>query len=96
LAAFHDLIPWFADFANYLASDVVPPNLSFHQRKKFMHDVRKLFWDEPYLYRSCADGIIRRCVPEVEMLRVLEACHSSPVGGHHGGIRIAHKILQCG
>ena len=96
LVASHDLIPWFADFANYLASDIVPSYLSFHQRKKFMHDVKKFFWDEPYLYRSCADGIIRPCVPEVEILSVLEACHSSPVGGHHSGIRTAHKILQCG
>ena len=30
------------------------------------------------------------------MLSVLEACHSSPVGGHHSGVRTAHKILQCG
>ena len=30
------------------------------------------------------------------MLSVLEACHSSPVGGHHSGIRNAHKTLQCG
>ena len=30
------------------------------------------------------------------MLSVLEACHSSHVGGHHSGIRAAHKILQCG
>ena len=30
------------------------------------------------------------------MLSVLEAYHSSPVGGRHSGIRIAHKILQCG
>lgn len=41
LAASHDLIPWFADFGNYLASDLVPLDLSFHQRKKFMHDVKK-------------------------------------------------------
>ena len=32
LAASQDLIPWFADFANYLASDIVPSNLSFHQK----------------------------------------------------------------
>ncbi|XP_069145999.1 uncharacterized protein [Solanum lycopersicum] len=44
---------------------------------------------------SCADGLIRRYVPEVEMLSVLEACHSSPNGGHHNGIRTAYKILQC-
>ena len=47
------------------------------------------------MYRSCADGLIRRCVPEVEMLSVLEACHSSPIGGHHSAIRTTHEILQC-
>ena len=61
-----------------------------------MYDVKKFFWNEAYLYRSCADGLIRRCVPEVVMLSVLEECHSSPVGGHHSGIRTAHKILKCG
>ena len=61
-----------------------------------MHDVKNFFWDEPYLYRSCDDGLIRHCVPEVEMLSVFEACHSSPVDGYHSGIRTAHKILQWG
>ena len=59
-----------------------------------MQDMKKFFWDEPYLYRSCDDGLIRHCVPEVEMLSVLEACHSSPVGGHHSGIRTAHKFCN--
>ena len=39
LATSHDLIPWFADFANYLANDIVPSDLPFHKRKKFMHVV---------------------------------------------------------
>ena len=60
LAASQNLIPWFADFTNYLASDIVPSDLSFHQRKKFMHDVKKFFWDEPYLYRSFDDGLIHQ------------------------------------
>ena len=81
---------------NYLASDIIPSDLSFHQRKKFMYDVMKFFIDESYLYRSCGDGLIRRCVPECEMLSVLEACHSSAVGGHLSGNGTAHKILQCG
>ena len=58
-----------------------------------MHNVKKLFWDEIYLYRSFGDGLIQCCVPEVKILSVLEACHSSPIGGHHSGIRAAHKIL---
>ena len=81
LAASQDLIPWFTDFANYLASDIVPPDLSFHQMKKFIHDVKNFFWDEPYLYRSCANGLIRHCVPEVEMFSGLEAWHSSLIVG---------------
>ena len=85
-----------ADFANYLDRDIIPPDLSFHQRKSFMYNVKKFFLDDLYLYRICGDGLIRRCLPEVEMLSVLEACHSSAVGGHHSGIRTAHKILQCG
>ena len=45
LAASQDLNPWFADFANYWASDIVPPDLSIHQRKKFIHDVKKFFYE---------------------------------------------------
>ena len=83
LFASHELIPFFAHFANYLESDLVLSDFTFHQRKKFMHDMKKLLWDEAYLYRNCADRVICRVVPEVEMLSVLEACHSSPMGGHH-------------
>ena len=41
--ASQDLIPWFADFSNFLASDLVPKDMSYQQRKKFMHEVRKFF-----------------------------------------------------
>jgi transposase InsO family protein len=40
--------------------------------------------------------MIRRCVPEDEMLQILKACHDSPYGGHHAGIRTAAKVLQSG
>ncbi|XP_049391543.1 uncharacterized protein LOC125855950 [Solanum stenotomum] len=63
LAASYDLIPWFTNFANYLASDLVASDLSFHQWKKFIYDVKKFYRDEPYLFRVCGDGIIRHCVP---------------------------------
>ena len=33
LAASKDLIQLFTDFANYLASDIIPSDLSFHQKK---------------------------------------------------------------
>lgn len=95
LTVSHNLIPWFADFANYLASNITPERLTFNQ-KKFMYDVQKYYWDDPYLFRVCTDGLIRRCVSEVEMVPILKACHSSPVGDHYGSVRTAAKVLQCG
>ncbi|XP_070048692.1 uncharacterized protein [Nicotiana tomentosiformis] len=59
-------------------------------------DCLDYYWDEPFLFKICADGIIRRCVPEEEQLGILEAFHSSPYGGHHGGARTATKVLSRG
>ncbi|VVA34849.1 PREDICTED: LOW QUALITY PROTEIN, partial [Prunus dulcis] len=50
--------PWFADIVNYLAKGVVHPDFSYHRKKKFLSDVKHYFWDEPYLYKYCADQII--------------------------------------
>ena len=33
LSASQHLIPWFTDFANYLASDIAPSDLSFYKKK---------------------------------------------------------------
>ena len=55
--------PWYADIANYLAGNIVPTHLSSQQRKKFFSEVKYYLWEEPYLYKICADNIIRRCVP---------------------------------
>jgi len=96
LAASYDLIPWFTHFFNYFASDLAPSDLSFYRRKKFMYDVTKFFWEDPYLFHVYADGIICRCVPEVEMMSILKLCHSSNDGEHHSGIQTAHKILHYG
>ena len=73
----HDTTPWYADFANFLVCGIMPEGLSASQMKRFLFDVKRYFWDEPYLFRECADNIILRCVPEIEMKPILEACHSS-------------------
>ena len=81
---------------NYLVSGLLPPDLSAHQRKKFLHEVKFYYWDEPYLFRKCTDQILRRCIPMEEIEDVLQQCHNSPYGGHFQGDRTAAKVLQSG
>ncbi|XP_070007288.1 uncharacterized protein [Nicotiana sylvestris] len=89
-------MPWFTDVSNFLMTGIVPRELSSNQRNKLKHDSLDYYWDEPYLFKICNDGVIRRCVLEEEQMSILDACHSSPYGGHHGGARIASKVLSCG
>src|SRR3954466_5453484 len=55
--------PCFADYANFIVAKFLPPCLTLQQRKKFFTDLRHYFWDDPHLYKECADGIMRRCIP---------------------------------
>ena len=88
--------PWFADYANYVVGGILPPDLSYQQKKRFLHDVRYYFWDDPFLFRECADGIYRRCIPEWEVHGILQRCHSSPYGGHHGPDKTVRKLNESG
>ncbi|GJY56968.1 reverse transcriptase domain-containing protein [Tanacetum coccineum] len=52
--------PWFADIVNYHAGNFIVKRMSSQQKKKFFKDVKHYFWDDPYLFRICADQVIRR------------------------------------
>nr|XP_009615814.1 uncharacterized protein LOC104108477 [Nicotiana tomentosiformis] len=68
--------------------------LSPNGNRKFMHDVRFYLWDEPFLFKHCADHLVCRCVPEEEMEAILHDYHASPYGRHHGRDKITAKVLQ--
>nr|GEW78978.1 reverse transcriptase domain-containing protein [Tanacetum cinerariifolium] len=72
--------PWFADLANYHAGNFIIKGMTSQQKKKNFKDARHYFWDDPYLFRTCADQIIRRCVASKEAIDILNACHSGPTG----------------
>ncbi|XP_073025060.1 uncharacterized protein [Primulina eburnea] len=57
---------YYANIANFLAAGELPSDLTYHQKKKFLHDAKFYLWDDPFLFKRCADQIIRRCVAEEE------------------------------
>nr|GFC36264.1 reverse transcriptase domain-containing protein [Tanacetum cinerariifolium] len=85
---------WFADLANYHAGNFIIKGMTSQQKKNFFKDARHYFWDDPYLFRTCADQIIRRCVAGKEAIDILNACHSRPTGGHYGASYTAKKVFD--
>ncbi|GJU09310.1 reverse transcriptase domain-containing protein [Tanacetum coccineum] len=87
---------WFADYANYHAGNFIVKGMSSQQKNKFFKDVKHYFWDDPYLFKICADQMIRRCVAGQEAVDILTACHSGPTGGHYGANYTAKKVFDSG
>ncbi|GKE48882.1 reverse transcriptase domain-containing protein [Tanacetum coccineum] len=87
---------WFADFANYHAGNFVVKGMSSQQKNKFFKDVKHYFWDDPFLFKICADQVIRRCVHGQEAIDILKAFHNGPTGGHHSPNYTAKKVFDSG
>nr|GEZ68429.1 reverse transcriptase domain-containing protein [Tanacetum cinerariifolium] len=88
--------PWFANFANYHAEKFIIKGMTSQQKQKFFKDARHYFWDDPYLFRTSPDQIIRRYVAGKKAIDILKACHSGPTGGHYGANYIAKKVFDSG
>jgi hypothetical protein len=89
-------LPWYVDIINYLTAKVFPLGMSSQERKRLMSISRHYYWDKPYLFKSCPDQIIRRCVLKEGQLSILQHCHQFACRGHFGAKRTALKVLQSG
>ncbi|GJU00938.1 reverse transcriptase domain-containing protein [Tanacetum coccineum] len=87
-------IPWFAGFANYLVGDIMPKGMTYQQKNKFFSDLKNYFWEDPYLFKVCSDGMIRRCVSGPETHTILDQCHHGPTGRHYGPTITAKRSLR--
>nr|GEZ03407.1 reverse transcriptase domain-containing protein [Tanacetum cinerariifolium] len=84
------------DFENYHAGNFIVKGMTSQQKNKFFKDVKHYFWDDPFLFKICANQVIRRCVHGKEAFDILEACHNGPTGRHHGANLTAKKIFDAG
>ncbi|CAM8921267.1 unnamed protein product [Rhodiola kirilowii] len=96
LMSAEDDAPWYADFVNYLTCNILPEGLNYNQKSKFLHDVSRYYWDDPFLYKLCSDGVYRTCVPKEDFKEIIACCHSSSYGGHGSASKTTSKILQSG
>nr|GEZ26387.1 DNA-directed DNA polymerase [Tanacetum cinerariifolium]GEZ99062.1 DNA-directed DNA polymerase [Tanacetum cinerariifolium] len=87
---------WFSDFANYHAWNFIVKGMSSQQKNKFFKDVKHYFWEDPFLFKICADQFIERCVQGQEAIDILKACHYGPTRGHHGPNYTANKVFDFG
>jgi hypothetical protein len=85
--------PWYADIINFIVTGYVPPG---GDKRKLIYESRVHLWDDPYLFRICSNGPLRRCVPTKEGIKIIKRCHSSPYGGHYGAFCTHSKIWQSG
>ena len=88
--------PWYADIVNFLTSRLIPKDLSRARKGKLKRIAQQYVWDDPYLWKYCANQLIRRCVPKTEFKSILDFCHSYACGRHFGAKRTALKVLESG
>ncbi|GKA99857.1 reverse transcriptase domain-containing protein [Tanacetum coccineum] len=88
--------PWFSDYANYHAENFIVKGMSTQQKNKIFKYVKHYFWDDPFLFKTCADQVIRRCVSGQEAVDILTACHNGPTEGHYGANYTAKKVFDSG
>eukprot|EP00253_Pinus_taeda_P032915 PITA_32915 len=88
--------PWFADVANYLFTGKLPSHLFPKEKRKIIQTSANYSWITNELYKIGLDLMIRRCVREDEIPKILKACHGEPCGGNFADKRITYKVFHLG
>ena len=61
--------PWYAYIVNFMVAGYVPLGKN---KRKLIYESRLHIWDAPYLFRVCSDGLLTRCVPIEEGIKIIE------------------------
>ncbi|RVW12717.1 Retrovirus-related Pol polyprotein from transposon 297, partial [Vitis vinifera] len=60
-----------------VVADHLSSEWNAQDRKHFFAKIHAYYWEEPFLFKYCADQIIRKCVPEDEQQGILNHCHEN-------------------
>ena len=77
--------PWYANIVNFMVAGYVPLG---ENKRKLIYESRLHIWDEPYLFRVCSDGLLRRCVSIEESIKI-----KNNVTHHHMEGIMVHSAL---
>ncbi|GJW70100.1 reverse transcriptase domain-containing protein [Tanacetum coccineum] len=87
--------PWFADYANYHAGNFIVKGMSSQQKNNFFKDVKHYFWDDPYLFKICADQMmIGGVLLSKKLLIILKVA----IVDQRGTLRVKEKfrsVMKC-
>jgi hypothetical protein len=84
---------WFVDMENYLATRKLPSHLSPNEKCRIITQSANYSWVGHDLFCTGPDFIIRRCVREDEIPKILRSCHG-PCGGHFSDKHTTYKVLH--
>jgi hypothetical protein len=87
---------WYADIIYFLSNLTCPSHLIGHKRRALRFKATKYCIIQDGLGWKNPDGVILRCVDELESKRLLVDFHSGFCGGHFAAKTTAHKILRAG
>lgn len=87
-------VEWYACIVEFLTTQQLAKNWTEEVRMKVMVHNRHYTVVGHMLFRRGVDGLLRRCVSEVEMSSILVAYHDSTCGGQFSGQLTGQKILK--
>ena len=71
-------------------------NSLISKKRNSFSDLKNYFWEDPFLFRICADQMICRCIFQAKGWKSLKHCHFGPTGGHYQANETARKALEAG
>ena len=89
-------VEWYADIIFYLQNLTCPSHLVGHKKRALRLKSSKYVLTKDGLGWKNPDGVILRCVDDVESKKLVDEFHAGFCGGHFATKTTTHKILRAG